>query len=284
MRKPDHFPPTPLGRIVRFWRTTLKMSQEELALELEASTRHISRLENGHVHPSRDMLLRMAGILGLKKRDTSNLLVAAGYLPEALSHDVRDDEFRWFRKTIALQLRALDPFPAMVTGVKNDILMCNRSWLGLFRNHLDLSRDLHVDDYFEIVMRAITVRANEEQKETLMCGLNLTLKQEALMKNDLALAELVERLVDEFNLPKDWPIKGARFEHRMSFPVYFEIDGEMREFDHVCSSTSSLGPLVHVLEPELVVISLSPRDPNLDLSSLLDHDLDHPALYRHEIR
>lgn len=284
MRYPDHYPPTALGRIVRFWRTTFGVSQEELALELEASTRHISRLENGHVHPSRDMLLRISGILGLQKRDTSNMLVAAGYLPEALSHNIRDNEFGWFRKTMATQLRALDPFPTMMTDDRNGVLMCNKSWLGLFQHHLDLTRDLRLGDYVEVVMRAIAVRANEAQKETLMCGLNLTLKQEALMKNDMYLAEIADKLAEEFDLPDNWPIKGAKFEPRMSFPVHFEIDGKMQEFDHVCSSTSSMGPLVHALEPELVVIGLSPRDSDLDLSSLLDHDVDHPTLYTHEIR
>ncbi|MDJ0853125.1 MAG: helix-turn-helix transcriptional regulator [Myxococcota bacterium] len=44
---------TAFGRLLRFWRGVFQRTQEDLALELDSSPRHISRLENGRVQPSR---------------------------------------------------------------------------------------------------------------------------------------------------------------------------------------------------------------------------------------
>ncbi len=41
------------GRLLRFWRQLRKRSQEDVALEIDSSIRHISFLENGKSLPSR---------------------------------------------------------------------------------------------------------------------------------------------------------------------------------------------------------------------------------------
>ena len=45
------------GRLLRFWRQVRKRSQEDVALEIDSSIRHISFLENGKSLPSREITL-----------------------------------------------------------------------------------------------------------------------------------------------------------------------------------------------------------------------------------
>jgi transcriptional regulator with XRE-family HTH domain len=52
--------PLPVGALVRQWRQQRRLSQLDLALEADVSTRHLSCVETGRAMPSREMLLRLA--------------------------------------------------------------------------------------------------------------------------------------------------------------------------------------------------------------------------------
>lgn len=275
--------PTSLGRLVRFWRSTFKLSQEELALELDSSTRHISRLENGRVHPSKEMVLKIASYLNLKKRDTSNLLVAGGYIPETKKVEFKADEYRWLRKVMATNLEALDPFPAMLTDGKKDILMVNKSWLGLFHSHLALEGELLVSDFFSVVIDKLALRTSKEQQTNLITGLLLTLQQVSLMQEECLFEELIAQTVEKYNLPENWPEIAAKNEPTMSFPISFEINGKPQDFYHISNAVTSMGPVTNATESLFVMIKLFPKDLSLDLGTLIEHDLEHPALYTNEL-
>ena len=53
--------PSAVGDHLRDWRQRRRMSQLDLALEAEISTRHLSFMETGRAKPSRDMVLRQIG-------------------------------------------------------------------------------------------------------------------------------------------------------------------------------------------------------------------------------
>lgn len=50
----------PVGALLRQWRQRRRLSQLDLACDAEISTRHLSFVENGRAHPSREMLLHLA--------------------------------------------------------------------------------------------------------------------------------------------------------------------------------------------------------------------------------
>src|SRR5690242_7599288 len=66
-----------VGALLRGWRQRRRLSQLDLALEAEISTRHLSFLETGRAQPSRGMVLRLAEQLGVPLRERNALLVAA---------------------------------------------------------------------------------------------------------------------------------------------------------------------------------------------------------------
>ena len=71
--------------LLREHRVRRRWSQEQLALTAEVSPRHLSCLETGKARPSREMVLALAGVLGLELRERNTLLVGAGFAAVYLS-------------------------------------------------------------------------------------------------------------------------------------------------------------------------------------------------------
>src|SRR5437868_12708099 len=69
------------GVLLRDWRQRRRMSQLDLAVEAEVSTRHLSFVETGRSRPSRELVLHLAEHLHVPLRDRNQLLHAAGYAP-----------------------------------------------------------------------------------------------------------------------------------------------------------------------------------------------------------
>ena len=59
----------PIGELLRSWRRRRSLSQLELALEADVSSRHVSFLETGRARPSREMVLRLAEHLDIPLRE-----------------------------------------------------------------------------------------------------------------------------------------------------------------------------------------------------------------------
>ena len=71
-------PNTNFGVLLRRWRTIRRLSQLDLALDTDISTRHLSCIETGRAQPSREMVLRLAEGLQVPLRERNGLLLAAG--------------------------------------------------------------------------------------------------------------------------------------------------------------------------------------------------------------
>src|SRR6478609_8604464 len=73
--------PPPVGELLRSWRRRRSLSQLELALDADVSSRHVSFLETGRSRPSREMVLHLAEHLDVPLRERNTMLLAAGYAP-----------------------------------------------------------------------------------------------------------------------------------------------------------------------------------------------------------
>lgn len=104
---------------LRRLRVARRMSQLDLALSCEVSTRHLSFLETGRTKPSRAMVLRLAQGLLLPLGARNGLLLAAGFSPVF--------------PVSALESQALEPFREMLMEMiarhaPNPALICDRHW------------------------------------------------------------------------------------------------------------------------------------------------------------
>ena len=72
---------SPVGTLMQHWRRERRMSQLVLAGEAGVTQRHVSFVESGRTHPSREMVLTLARALDVPLRERNQLLLAAGYAP-----------------------------------------------------------------------------------------------------------------------------------------------------------------------------------------------------------
>jgi transcriptional regulator with XRE-family HTH domain len=102
-----------VGDLLREWRQRRRMSQLDLSLEAQISTKHLSFLETGRSQPSREMVLNLAERLDIPLRERNVLLVAAGYAPVFGERTLEDPALEAARKAVDLVLAGHEPYPAL---------------------------------------------------------------------------------------------------------------------------------------------------------------------------
>jgi transcriptional regulator with XRE-family HTH domain len=102
-----------LGDLLRDWRRRRRMTQMELALEAEISTRHLSFVETGRAKPSREMVLHLAERLDVPLRERNRLLTAAGFAPVFPERSLDDPALEAARAAVDLVLKGHEPYPAI---------------------------------------------------------------------------------------------------------------------------------------------------------------------------
>jgi transcriptional regulator with XRE-family HTH domain len=105
---------TSFGVLLRRWRAVRHLSQLDLALDAEISTRHLSCLETGRAQPSREMVLRLAETLQVPLRERNALLLAAGYASVYRHTDLNTPEAEAARHAVELLMAQLEPYPVLV--------------------------------------------------------------------------------------------------------------------------------------------------------------------------
>jgi transcriptional regulator with XRE-family HTH domain len=103
----------PLGEQLREWRTRRRMSQMDLALDTEMSTRHLSFIETGRSKPSAAMLQRIADCLEVPHRARNALLLAAGYAPDYAERPLDSPEMAGMKTIVEHVLKGHEPYPAL---------------------------------------------------------------------------------------------------------------------------------------------------------------------------
>jgi transcriptional regulator with XRE-family HTH domain len=117
----------PVGDLLRDWRRRRRLSQLELALEADVSTRHLSFVETGRSHPSREMVLRLAERLDVPLRERNDLLIAAGYAPVYAQRSIEAPEMGPVRQALVRVLDGHEPYPAIVVDRFWNLVMANNA-------------------------------------------------------------------------------------------------------------------------------------------------------------
>lgn len=115
----------PVGVLLRGWREQRRLSQLDLALDAEVSTRHVSFVETGRAHPSREMVLHVAEHLDVPLRERNHLLVAAGYAPAYGETAFEAPEMATVRAAVRQILTGHEPYPAVVVDRAWNLLDAN---------------------------------------------------------------------------------------------------------------------------------------------------------------
>jgi transcriptional regulator with XRE-family HTH domain len=122
-----------IGELLRQWREHRRLSQLELALDAEISTRHLSFVETGRSMPSREMILLLAEQLDVPLRERNHLLLAAGYAPVYAETPLNSPQMSAVREAVHQVLTGHEPYPAVVVDRNWNLIDANAS-VALFTN------------------------------------------------------------------------------------------------------------------------------------------------------
>lgn len=127
---------TPVGEQLRTWRIRRRLSQLDLAIQADVSTRHLSFVETGRANPTSRMILRLAEQLDVPLRDRNELLLAGGYAPAYPNNGLDEPELAAIRATLRRVLTGHEPNPALVVDQHWNLVDANQT-VGMFLEQAD---------------------------------------------------------------------------------------------------------------------------------------------------
>ncbi len=120
---------SPLGTLLREWRSARGKSQLALAVHAGVSSRHLSFIETGRASPSRDMVLLLSDALEVPLRERNALLEAAGFAPVFRETSLEDAEMALVKKALSVLVHSHGTNPAVLVNRRCDVLMSNAAAL-----------------------------------------------------------------------------------------------------------------------------------------------------------
>lgn len=117
---------------LKAWRKIRRYSQLDLAAEADISGRHLSFLETGRSHPSREMVLRLSEALQLPLGARNQLLTHAGFAARYGDHKWTDAEMAPIRKAVQRTLANHMPYPGLAVDRKWRIVQINTAASALY--------------------------------------------------------------------------------------------------------------------------------------------------------
>ena len=186
------------GSQLRWWRTTRRFSQLELAGRAEISSRHLSFLETGRSKPSREMVVHLATVLDLPLRDGNGLLHAAGFAPVYTEFDLDAPEMDGVRAVLATILEAHAPNPAVVVDRLGNLVDANVAALNLLSAVVapDSPALLPVPNVNRLTFHPDGFRTRSSNWHDVASSVLLRLHRERDHRPaDVALGELVDEMV-----------------------------------------------------------------------------------------
>jgi transcriptional regulator with XRE-family HTH domain len=114
-----------IGALLQWWRRARGLSQLALAAQANVSPRHVSFLETGRAHPSREMVLRLGRVLDVPLREQNSLLLAAGFAPVYPESRLDAPALAVVRRALDAILGQHEPYPAVVMNRGWDVVRTN---------------------------------------------------------------------------------------------------------------------------------------------------------------
>jgi len=182
------------------------MSQLDLAVAADVSSRHVSFLETGRAAPSREMVLRLASTLSVPLRDQNDMLRAAGF-PEAFDTPPLDGGLpRGVAQAIDRMLAQHEPFPMTVLDRRYDVLRVNGGGARLLSKFIAEPSVLGArPNAFALLFDLRLARPFVVDWERVAHAMIARLHRETLARpGDAGLQALLRSLFEHAGVPESW--------------------------------------------------------------------------------
>ena len=237
----------PVGELLRAWRQRRHLSQLDLACDAGISTRHLSFVETGRAHPSRDMLLHLSEQLEVPARERNVLLVAAGYAPIFPERALGDPALAAARHAVDLVLERQKPYPAFALDRHWNIVASNAAlpelYEGVAADLLQPPVNAMLPSLHPAGLASRIVNLGEWRAHLLH-----RLRRQVELTADPGLIELL-REVSAYPAPADTSPRPG-LEHDIAVPFRIKTGAEALSF---LSTTTVFGTPVDVMLSELAL-------------------------------
>jgi transcriptional regulator with XRE-family HTH domain len=186
--------PPRVGELLRDWRRRRHLSQLDLSVEAEVSSRHLSFVETGRSRPSRELLLHLAEHLEVPLRERNALLLAAGFAPVYPETPLDAEAMAPVREALQTLLDGHEPNPALVVDSQWDLVTANGAALTLMS--AGVAPDLLAPpvNAMRVTLHPDGLAPRIVNFEEYSAHLLLRLHRQALLSQDPAIAELLDEL------------------------------------------------------------------------------------------
>ncbi len=247
------------GSCLRFWRQTRGLSQLDLALEAEVSSRHVSFMETGRSNPSQEMIMRLCEALDMPLRERNRMLETAGFAAAYSNTPLDDDGQKQVRRALDIILNKQEPYPAIVMNRCYDVLMINNAGAQMFQilgKPLDndgipaniLRMSLHPDGLRNVV------RNWEKMAKHLIQRVHRQIGNHGM---DDPLKKLLEETLSYPGIPEDWRIPDPAGDALPVMPVEIIMGGQVLNW---ISTVAGFGTPCDVTAEEVVIECMFPAD------------------------
>lgn len=250
--------PSPVGRLLRDWRSVRGMSQLDLALAAGVSSRHLSFVETGRSNPSRDLLLCLANALAVPLRARNDLVLAAGFAAPYRETRLDDAALERARFALDLILAGQEPYPAFVIDRHWNAVMANQSMVRMLT--LLMGPDAMTDGPVNVVRLILDpgqLRPWVEDWPTVARLLVARVKHEASARGiDAEMDAFIEELFSYPDVPREWAAPDRAIEDPF-LRLTVEKDGNRMSW---FSTVTTFGTAQDVTLQELIIEALYPAD------------------------
>ncbi|MGD1935789.1 MAG: helix-turn-helix domain-containing protein [Candidatus Phaeomarinobacter sp.] len=242
--------PETFGDHLRLWRRIRGLSQLQLSVRGDVSSRHVSFLESGRAKPSRQMVDTLADALDIPLRARNPMLLAAGFAPAYRETALEAPDASYIRQVLETVLKSTEPFPALVLDRHWRVLMTNAGG-GLL---MDLAGDDGADKtMFELMLLPGPMRDAIVNWDEVVSDVLKRVRREA----DHAGDDTVLKMMMEM-LPKGWkPPRRTTNAVPLIIPLHMRLgDIDLR----FTSIIGSLGTAADIGLAELSIETFLPTD------------------------
>ena len=248
---------SPIGKLLREWRSARGFSQLDLAMRAGFSSRHLSFIETGRTQPSRQALLILAETLEVPLRERNRLLEAGGYAHVYRQTSLDAEEMRYVRGVLQFILDRHEPYGAVVLDRYSNLLMGNRAATRMLGSLVDRTLLSSSPNLLRMVFHPLGGRRHIVNWSEVSRHLLARADRELGVPGDETGAALLRELRayagDLVHEPAATPVKPAD----VLLPVHIRKDGhELRLF----SAIMTLGTPQDVTLQELRIETFFPAD------------------------
>src|SRR5215212_7813932 len=246
-----------VGVLLRDWRQRRHLSQLDLAVEAEVSTRHLSFVETGRSKPSRELVLHLAEHLDVPLRERNALLLAAGYAPIYAETPLDAEAMAPVRAALDKILAGHAPLPAVIVDSRWDLVSANEPALAILGEGV-------APELLEPPANAMRLCLHPDGLAPRIVNLGeygahliTRLRRQAALAPDLGLSELVEELRGYPGVEQHDP---AAVEPADLIFAPLRLRALAREL-RLFSTIATFGTALDITVAELAIESFFPADP-----------------------